>query len=76
MAEQLVLDVEGMDCGACEQRISSALAEIPGVLNVRADHANGEVRVMFDHAKVGSNALIGRIAAAGFTVTGSAGATA
>lgn len=72
MAEQLVLDVEGMDCGACEQRIDATLGALDGVRSVRADHRTGRVRVLFDPAQVGAGILAGRVGDAGFTVTGPA----
>jgi len=45
MSDTLVLKVEGMDCGGCEQSIARALEPLEGVAGVRASHAEGRVEV-------------------------------
>lgn len=37
--------VTGMTCGHCELSVREEIAELSGVLDVRADHATGEVVV-------------------------------
>lgn len=39
------LDVQGMICGACIQRVKAALAPIDGVRDVEVDLSAGRVRV-------------------------------
>jgi copper chaperone CopZ len=46
MAE-LKLQVEGMDCGGCEESIKKAVSRIEGVESVSASHSTGEVQVVF-----------------------------
>lgn len=45
MSETLVLKVEGMTCGGCEQSVSKALNLLDGVEEVSASHADGRVEV-------------------------------
>lgn len=74
MGQIVTLQVEGMDCGACERRLQAVLGRLDGVGAVDADHATGRVRVRFDPSRAGAGALVAaareRIEQAGFTVTG------
>lgn len=65
----LTLQVEGMSCTGCEQRIGNALRRVEGVREASADHATGQVRVRVGPG-VEPEALAERITAAGYTVTG------
>ena len=75
MGNVVVLQVAGMDCGACERRLQAVLGRLDGVGQVDADHATGQVRVRFDAARADGAALARhaaqRIDQAGFEVTGS-----
>ncbi len=71
MAETMTkttLQVEGMTCSGCEQRIGTALRRIDGVREVTADHTTGEVAVRFDPQTTGPDAVRERITMAGYTV--------
>jgi copper chaperone len=46
--EQVLLVVEGMSCGHCEQTVESGLKSLPGVHQVRADHSRNIVSVEID----------------------------
>jgi copper chaperone CopZ len=74
MGQIVILQVAGMDCGACERRLQAVLGRLDDVGDVAADHATGRVRVRFDPSRVGAGALAAaareRIGQAGFTVTG------
>lgn len=49
MEEKTVtLRVPGMYCPKCEERVAMALAWLPGVTLVRADHVAGEVELRLD----------------------------
>lgn len=37
------INVKGMVCEGCERRVENSLNDIDGVLEVKADHATGEV---------------------------------
>ena len=66
--EQVDLNVSGMTCGACEQRIRKALTRIDGVVQSDADHRAARVRVMFDPARTTKSAVRSCIERAGYTV--------
>ena len=73
MNEQLVLDVNGMSCGGCEQRISTALARLEGVRRSSADHRSGRVRVAYDPAVTTARDVRERITEMGYAVAPDAG---
>lgn len=56
------LDVQGMICGACVQRVTAALAPIDGVHHVDVDLRGGRVRVTAE-ANVAPSQLISALAA-------------
>ena len=43
--KEIILNVKGMMCGGCENRIKNALSEIKGIEKVVADHTTGKVIV-------------------------------
>jgi copper chaperone len=47
MAE-LTFNVEGMDCGGCEESIKRSVGKLPGIQQVTADHVSGRVDVTGD----------------------------
>lgn len=56
------LDVQGMTCGACVQRVTAALAPINGVHDVAVDLRAGRVRVIAE-ANVAPSQLMSALAA-------------
>lgn len=68
MSEQLVLEVSGMSCGGCEERISTALSRLEGVRRISADHRSGQVRVAYDPVAVTAQTVRERIADMGYAV--------
>ena len=66
--EQVELHVKGMSCGACEQRIQRALAQINGVVRSTADHRAARVKVVFDPARTSTETVRSRITDAGYEV--------
>ncbi|CAN5879641.1 hypothetical protein BH20ACT7_BH20ACT7_15570 [soil metagenome] len=68
MAEHLVLQVEGMTCTGCEQRIDTVLRRVDGVREVRADHTSGQVAVRLDPAETDRRSVVARIEQAGYRV--------
>lgn len=70
MAENVTLQVEGMTCTGCEQRLGKALRRVDGVREATADHRTGQVRVRFDPAVTDRAALADQIHTAGYEVTG------
>jgi len=70
MAENVTLQVQGMTCTGCEQRLNKALRRVDGVREATADHRSGQVRVRFDPAVTDRAALTTQIDTAGYSVTG------
>ncbi len=66
--EQVELRVNGMTCGACEQRIQRALAQVDGVVRSAADHRAARVTVVFDPTRTSAQAVQSRIKQAGYEV--------
>lgn len=73
MTEQLVLHVEGMTCGGCENRVEIVLGRLDGVRSATADHRAGQVRVLVDPARTPVSALVEAIATAGYDVAPTTG---
>ena len=73
MNEQLVLQVSGMSCGGCEERIDKALRRLDGVTRTSADHESGQVRVAHDPAQVSAETVRARIQDMGYAVVVEAG---
>lgn len=44
--KELILNVEGMVCGGCENRVQNALKTIDGVEEVVANHESNTVKVV------------------------------
>ncbi len=63
---RLSLEVSGMSCTGCEQRISALLGRLDGIGTVEADHRAGVVVVEYDPASVDEATIVGRLADAGY----------
>jgi copper chaperone CopZ len=50
--EQLVLDVQGMTCGSCEQAIQAEVGRLEGVKSVKASHKQGKAWVSYQRGAV------------------------
>ncbi len=66
--EQLNLNVSGMTCTGCENRIERTLKDLDGVRHVNADHHAGAVTVMLDEGQTDEAAVRGRIEQVGYEV--------
>ena len=67
--KEIKLDVQGMSCSGCEERIQKVLGRIEGVIRSSADHQAAEVRIIFDPNRTSEQALRGSIEQAGYEVT-------
>ena len=67
--KEVKLQVKGMSCSGCEQRIQKVLARIEGVVRSAADHQAEEVRVVFDPNRTSEEALRLSIEQAGYEVS-------
>lgn len=59
------IDVEGMDCSACENRLRAVLSRLEGVTGAEPDHRAARVDVRFDPGRVSEADIKERIRAAG-----------
>lgn len=66
MALNRTLEVRGMDCPACANRLGTALDRLDGVVRAKADHGAGRVDVRFDPDRVSEDRIRERIRSAGF----------
>lgn len=67
MTTRIDLQVRGMDCERCEERITTAVGQLDGVRRVTADHRTGEVRVLADDV-LARDAVVRQVIDAGYDV--------
>jgi len=60
------IDVRGMYCGGCEQRLREALLALDGVSEAQPEHIGDLVDVTFDPALVGIEQIRETVRACGF----------
>ncbi len=66
--QQATIRVRQIHCTGCERRIEQAVGQLDGVRQVKADHRNGEVRVVLDDTLTSDAAIRSSITRAGFEV--------
>jgi len=69
-SEVAVIDVQGMTCQHCAQRVQQALAGAPGVTSATVDLVRHEAQVTYDAAAVTIGRLMETVTATGFTAAG------
>ena len=65
----MTIQVDGMMCGHCENRVKGALEKISGIKEAHADHAQGEVQIIC-HRNVEEKAIEEAITQAGYVYKG------
>lgn len=65
-AEERTLEIGGMDCTGCENRVRSALTRLEGVIKADPDHKAGRVALRFDTDRISEEEIKERIRAAGY----------
>jgi len=65
-ANAVILTVSGMTCGACSNKVKTALKECDGVLGVEVSHKSGKAVVKVEEGKSDATALIEAVKKAGF----------
>jgi copper chaperone len=63
-----VYTVAGMTCGHCELSVSEEIGELPGVLQVVADHSSGRVTVTSSDP-LDRSAVAAAVEEAGYSLT-------
>lgn len=66
MNDRLTLDISGMTCAACAQRIEKGLARTPGVESATVNFAMETATVVFDRGSAGENDLIRKVEQLGY----------
>ncbi len=64
----VTLDVPGMDCPSCAEKIVNSVSTLDGVLTVEPQVMTGTVRIEYLPETVGVDALVERVQAAGYEV--------
>lgn len=67
MAIQTTLQVAGMDCDHCAERLGASLERLEGVIEAQVDQA-GTASIRFDESRVEETELADRVRAAGFDI--------
>ncbi len=67
MTSRIELQLGGMGCEKCEERVSAAVGQLTGVRRATADHRTGEVRVLVE-GEVGRDDVVARVTEAGYEV--------
>ena len=68
MAETIRLEVGGMTCDGCSNRVKKALEDLPGVITAAVSHQDGSAEVR--HEGSNSEVLSDAVLSAGYTVGG------
>lgn len=64
--KEIILKIQGMVCGGCENRIQNALKNMEGIENVVASHKEGTVTIVANEIDI--DKIKERIEDLGFTV--------
>jgi Cu+-exporting ATPase len=64
--ERIVLDVAGMHCASCVQRVEDALVRTPGVVSARVNLATQQAAVRFEREQVEISTLVRAVEHAGY----------
>lgn len=70
MAQETILQVDGMSCTGCERNVQFALSALPGVKRVKADHRAKTVEVDLDPAQTTEDEIRRAVEDIGYTVVG------
>jgi copper chaperone len=68
-ADDIVLNIKGMTCGGCENRVKGALTACKGVKEVHVSHKDGKAIVHIDKGKANKEQLIEAVEKVGFTAS-------
>lgn len=60
------LQIEGMHCEGCETIVETAVSRLPGVLEVKADHHTGHLRVAFEAGREDQAAVTAAVEKEGY----------
>ncbi len=69
MTTSLTLQVEGMDCPSCTNKIEGAVCAIPGVENVNVNYTNQRLRLDFDEGATSETSVFRVVERLGYKVS-------
>ncbi len=69
MANQVTLQVEGMDCASCTSKIEGAVCALPGVENVSLNYTSQRLRLDVDEEKTSAAAVARTVERLGYKVS-------
>lgn len=64
----ITLNIDGMMCGHCEQRVTAAVLKLDGLVECLASAKENTVRITFDESKVDEEAIKAAIDEIGYDV--------
>jgi copper chaperone len=67
--EEVVLNVKGMTCGGCENKVKGALTACEGVKEVHVSHKDGKAIVHIEKGKANKEKLIEAVEKVGFAAS-------
>ncbi len=67
--EEVVLNVNGMTCGGCENKVKSALIECAGVKDAKVSYKDGKAVVEVEKGKANKEKLIEAVEKVGFAAS-------
>ncbi len=68
-SDQVVLNIEGMTCGGCENKVKGVLTKCPGVKGAQVDHKSGKAVVDVEDGHANTEDLIKAVKKLGYRVT-------
>lgn len=66
----LVLHVEGMTCNHCEMTVQGSVADLAGIIDIKADHRDSTSTVTYDASQINIDAITKAIEKKGYKVVG------
>ena len=67
--KEMIINVQGMMCNGCENRVINTLKNIEGVENVLADHTSGKVTII-SNKEVAKEVIKEKIEDLGYEIIG------
>ncbi|WP_133243485.1 heavy metal translocating P-type ATPase [Pueribacillus theae] len=64
--EKVTLDIEGMTCAACANRVEKGLKKVEGVAEANVNLANEKATIVFDNKKTNTDQLIEKVVKTGY----------
>lgn len=63
---KLTLDVKGLTCGDCSNKVTAALSGVEGVVAAAVDYQTGLAQIAFDESKTTAKKLLAAVKKSGY----------